>query len=187
MTHVERMREADRDQVQTLEAERALQEFLRVYPASPSVEQAREALSRVQGQRAHHDLLVAQHYYKLGIARAAVPRLRSVVERYPRSTVIEEARVLLTKSYLRLWRDSVKMKAPAPELLAQARSTLDQLRQTFPNNFEIAELEQELAEASRNAAPAKPAGSEPRPAAETSAATQANAWSADYARSEEEG
>jgi outer membrane protein assembly factor BamD len=132
LCHVQRMRASDRDQVETLEAEKALLQFVHDYPGSPQVEQAREALSRVQGERAHHDLVVAELYLKFGVPRAAIPRLRVVVDKYPRSTVSEEAHAMLVKALL-------KVKEPK-----QAAAALEQLKERFPTSAYVPQLEQEL-------------------------------------------
>jgi len=133
LSHVGRMRESDRDQVATLEAEKALLQFLEDYPASPLVPQAREALSRAQGERAHHDLLVAEHYIKFGVPLAAVQRLRIIAEKYPRSTVSEQAHTMLVRAYL---------KAKQPR---RAAAALELLKESFPGSGAVNELEQEVA------------------------------------------
>ncbi|HWP85701.1 MAG TPA: outer membrane protein assembly factor BamD [Terriglobia bacterium] len=98
MIHYRGMEKPDRD---PLHARRAEQEFQRVilnYPDGPFTPLAEQRLREVQEVLAHGQFEVGRFYFLQMADRAAQPRLKELVERYPNYSQAPEALLLLGRS-----------------------------------------------------------------------------------------
>ncbi len=81
-----RVEKPDRDQKVTLEARRAFEELMRLYPNSEYIPEARQEIRNVDNLLAAHELVIGDFYAKFygqGICQATINRLEDVPERYP--------------------------------------------------------------------------------------------------------
>jgi outer membrane protein assembly factor BamD len=104
MIHYRNMEKPDRD---PMHARRAEQEFQRVilnYPDGPFTPLAEQRLREVQEVLAHGQFQVSRFYFLQGADRAAQPRLKELVERYPNYSQAPEALMLLGRSLERYQR-----------------------------------------------------------------------------------
>jgi outer membrane protein assembly factor BamD len=98
MIHYRGMEKADRD---SMHARRAEQEFQRVilnYPDGPFTPLAEQRLREVQEVLAQGLFEVARFYYLQGVDRAAQPRLKELIGRYPNFSQAPEALLLMGRS-----------------------------------------------------------------------------------------
>jgi len=104
MIHYRGMEKPDRD---PMHARRAEQEFQRVilnYPDGPFTPLAEQRLREVQEVLAHGQFEVGRFYFLQGADRAAQPRLKELVERYPYYSQAPHALMLLGRSMERYQR-----------------------------------------------------------------------------------
>lgn len=98
MIHYRGMEKPDRD---SMHARRAEQEFQRVilnYPDGPFTPIAEQRLREVQEVLAHGQFEVGRFYFLQGADRAAQPRLKELVERYPNYSQAPQVLMLLGRS-----------------------------------------------------------------------------------------
>jgi len=96
-----RVEKPDRDQSITLEALRAYEELLRLFPASAEAAQAREKLAELYSRLAEHEYRIAFFYFRYGLSGAAVGRLEYLVEHYPSYGDMDQAYLLLGQAHVR--------------------------------------------------------------------------------------
>ena len=104
MIHYRGMEKPDRD---SMHARRAEQEFQRVilnYPDGPFTPLAEQRLREVQEVLAHGQFEVGRFYFLQGADRAAQPRLKELVERYPNYSQAPQVLMLLSRSIERYQR-----------------------------------------------------------------------------------
>lgn len=92
----------EKDQSATTDAHRELSSFLRKYPKSPFVKQARKMVTKCARRLARHEWYVAKFYWARGKPMGTVLRLRRLTERYPGVGFDEEALWLLGKAYVQV-------------------------------------------------------------------------------------
>jgi outer membrane assembly lipoprotein YfiO len=83
MGHIRQMEKSDRDQTESLLAERELQTLISQYPDSDLAEEARVKLRAVQDVIAEGSMRIGNHYYTVGAFAAAAARFQSVLDDYP--------------------------------------------------------------------------------------------------------
>jgi outer membrane protein assembly factor BamD len=123
----------EKDQSATSDAHRELSSFLRKYPRSPYVPEARKALARVNGKLAEHEMYVARFYWERGKAMGAVIRLRRLIDKHPGTGYDAEALHLLGKAYL------------AVDMPDRAKEAWQKLVTEHPRSSEAAEVRGQLA------------------------------------------
>jgi outer membrane protein assembly factor BamD len=143
MIHYRGMEKADRDPTHARRAEQEFQRVILNYPDGPFTPLAEQRLREVQEVLAHGQFEVARFYFLQGTDRAAQPRLRELVERYPNYSQTAEALMFLGRSierskgvegaeeasgyYARIVRDY-----PLSESADDARSRLSALNAPVP-------------------------------------------------------
>lgn len=90
---------SDRDPRAAKESFDAFSTLVERYPNSKYAEDARARLAYLLNSLASHDIHVANFYYERDAWVATVNRAKYVIERYPSTPSVEEALVLMAKSY----------------------------------------------------------------------------------------
>ncbi len=98
MIHYREMEKADRDSTQARRAEQEFQRLLMMYPDSQFAPLAVQRLREVQEILAEGAYEVAHFYFMQLADRAAQPRLKDLIDRYPNFSQIDEALYLMGKS-----------------------------------------------------------------------------------------
>lgn len=91
----------DRDQTPVKNAITHFENFIRVFPASEYVPEAREKLADCHKKQAEHEIYIGRFYYRFGKYQAAIKRLEECVARYPQQPVTDEAYLYLEKAYFK--------------------------------------------------------------------------------------
>jgi outer membrane protein assembly factor BamD len=110
----------EKDQTEVQAALGALTDFIRQYPASTYVEEAKVKVEEVRRRLARHELYVASFYARRERWKAVVQRLEGLLERYPGTPYEEEALFDLHDAYQQL-RDAER-----------ARQTLQRVMERLP-------------------------------------------------------
>jgi len=111
MAHFRQMEKPDRDRSQARDAEDEFQTFLTKYPNDPLAAKAEQHLREVQEVLAEGDYRIGYfYYYGKGDKRAAVPRLISVVNRYPLYSKTDHALWMLGE----IWEGTEKKEMAVP-------------------------------------------------------------------------
>jgi outer membrane protein assembly factor BamD len=113
----------EKDQSATSDAFRELSAFIRKYPGSPYLPDAKKAVLRVNQRLAEHEMYVAKYYWKRGKAMGTVLRLRRLIDRHAGTRYDAEALYLLGKAYAK-----VNMKD-------RAKKTWERLVREHPGDF----------------------------------------------------
>lgn len=124
----------EKDLVDVRAAATALETFLKNYPKSKHVPEAKKLLVEVRAMLAEHDWYVAEFYRKRDRWPAVAMRLEGLVRDYPGSKFEPQALLNLTDAYLQL------------EDRARAQQTLQKLIARYPQDPSRAEAEKLLAE-----------------------------------------
>lgn len=98
MIHYLSMEKSDRDPSHARRAEQELQRVLLNYPNGPFVPVAEQRLREVQEVLADGAFEVGRFYFLVGADRAAQPRLKELVERYPSYSQADSALFMLGES-----------------------------------------------------------------------------------------
>jgi len=98
MIHYHEMEKADRDNTQAHRAEQEFQRLLLNYPDSQFAPLAVQRLREVQEILAEGAFTVARFYYLQLADRAAQPRLKELIDRYPNFSQADEALYMMGKS-----------------------------------------------------------------------------------------
>ncbi len=112
----------ERDQSPTRQALRELRRFILDYPESEYVDEAREMVRSALTQLARHELYVAEFYLGRDQPRAAVGRLRHLLNVYEGSGIEPQALLLLGRVYLHMRE------------VRDARRTFEELVERFPES-----------------------------------------------------
>jgi len=99
LTYFEQILSLDRDQTSTIKALEAFERFLKEYPKSPFIPEAREKVDICRLRLAEQDLYVARFYIKTGSYRAARGRLQKIWRLYPEIPWRDEVLYLLSQTY----------------------------------------------------------------------------------------
>lgn len=91
----------EKDQSTAIDAVRELNTFLKKYPKSKYVPEAKKLERRVAKRLAEHEWYVAKFYWERGKHMGTVLRLRRLLDRYPGVGFDAEALWLLGRAYLR--------------------------------------------------------------------------------------
>jgi outer membrane protein assembly factor BamD len=129
------MEKPDRDQTKTYEAIQKFREMLQLYPGSPHRAQAEERLREAMDNLAEHERLVATFYLKRKDFEAALPRLETVLERYPNfskmDVVFYQMGVALSglgrEGEARLYFERVLAEYPESKIAAAAREEITKI------------------------------------------------------------
>ncbi len=127
-----RVEKPDRDQKVTLDARRAYEELLRLYPSSEYIPEARQELQVVNDRLAAHELVIGDFYAKFygqGICLATINRLESLPEDYPNFSRMDEVHYLLGVAYRRCRRQE------------DADREFEKLRRDYPDSQFVAKIE----------------------------------------------
>jgi outer membrane protein assembly factor BamD len=123
----------EKDQTEVKAAVKAYEEFLKAYPSSKHVPDARKELAEARDRLAEHEWYVARFYQKRGRWPGVALRLESLIKDYPGTSHETEALLLLANAYL-------EMKERF-----RAQQTLQQLIVKHPQDPRRAEAEKLLA------------------------------------------
>lgn len=108
----------ERDQAPTRQALRELRKFLRDFPDDPRAPEAREMQQRALQLLARHELYVARFYRERDAPKAAVGRLKTLLEAYPGSGLEPRALLMLGRTYLEM-KDRPRARRAFKELVQQ--------------------------------------------------------------------
>lgn len=89
----------DRDQTNTRKALTALKSYVEIYPKSPLAPQAKRRQREMERKLRDSEMEVARFYHKINRNSAAIRRLQSYLETYPKSPEAAEALYLLGDSF----------------------------------------------------------------------------------------
>ena len=98
MIHYREMEKPDRDSTHARRAEQEFQRVILSYPNGPFTPLAEQRLREVQEVLAHGQFEVGRFYFLQGSDRAAQPRLKELVDRYPNYSQTPEALMLMGRS-----------------------------------------------------------------------------------------
>lgn len=111
MAHYRQMEKPDRDRTHTRRAEEEFRTLLLQYPDSSYAAEAEQRLREVQEVLGEGDFRVARFYYIKGSDRAALARLRDVVNRYPNYSQADHALLMLGDVIQRMFHGERKADA----------------------------------------------------------------------------
>src|SRR5208282_3551371 len=97
--HYEEMEKPDRDYTHAMRAEEEYRALIQDYPDSKLVPQAKQRLREVQEVLADREFGIGKFYYLRLAYPAAIARLKTLVDRYPLYSGVDEALYLLGQSY----------------------------------------------------------------------------------------
>lgn len=100
---------SEKDQQEVRSAMNAMSDFLRTYPDSQHVADAKKVLAEVKARLAEHELYVADFYRRRDRWAAVVGRLNTVAKQYPGTEYDERVFFGLHEAYLAL-KDEAKAK-----------------------------------------------------------------------------
>ncbi len=92
----------EKDQTEVQSALRGLNEFVRQYPESKYLPEAKEKVEATRRRLAEHELYVASFYARRERWKAVVQRLEGLLKNYPGTAIEEEALFNLHEAYVRL-------------------------------------------------------------------------------------
>jgi len=98
---------AQRDPGSALDAFNDFAELVRLYPDSKYAEDARQRMLHLRNNLAEGELHVARYYMERGAYVAATARAQYVIERFQRTTAVEEALELMVSAYQQLGEDEL--------------------------------------------------------------------------------
>lgn len=119
-------------------------ELLKKFPDSKYASDARQRMIFLRNLLAQHEFDSAQYYLQRGVYVAAVNRAKYVIEHYPRTATVADALALLARAYHELQMDDL------------ARDNLRILELNFPQDRQLSEIKELLAQTKTNAVTAKP-------------------------------
>lgn len=100
LCHYEEILAVQRDQTNTLEALKALEEVIKRFPDTKYGRDAKWKLDLVYDHLAGKEMEIGRFYMKRGVYLSAINRFEAVVDAYPRTTHIPEALHRLVECYL---------------------------------------------------------------------------------------
>ena len=100
--YFEQIVDVGRDQASTEQAQLALGEVIKRYPATQYAADARVKLDMVQDQLAGKEMTIGRFYLRNGDTIAAIGRFRNVIDRYQTTSHAPEALYRLVEAYLGL-------------------------------------------------------------------------------------
>jgi len=86
MAHMKQMRKPERDQTETRDAVKALEEFVIRYPGSTLMPEARQKLREARDRLSEADFLIGRFYYRQVWYPGAIARLQGVIKDDPEYT-----------------------------------------------------------------------------------------------------
>jgi len=92
----------EKDQTEVQAALRSLNEFIRQYPGSQYIAEAKQKLEETRRRLAEHEMYVASFYAKRERWKAVVQRLEGLLKNYPGTEIEEDALFDLHEAYVRL-------------------------------------------------------------------------------------
>ncbi len=112
----------EKDQVEIRSALLSMEEFLRTYPQSEFVDEAKAHADEARRRLAAHELYVAEFYEKRGRWKAVAQRLESLLRRYPGTPYEERALFDLHSAYVKL-NDTQKAQETLRQVLRRLPGT----------------------------------------------------------------
>ncbi|ATB27410.1 outer membrane protein assembly factor BamD [Melittangium boletus] len=112
----------EKDQTEVLAALASLSDFIRQYPRSQYIPEAKENLEKTRLRLAEHEMYVASFYARRERWKAVVQRLEGLLKDYPGTSLEEAALFELHSAYVRL-NDA-----------EQARKTLERVIERLPGS-----------------------------------------------------
>src|SRR5438876_769953 len=97
--HYQQMEKPDRDFTHGMRAEQEYRQLIMQFPDSKLVPEAKQRLLEVQEVLAEREFRIGRFYYLRQSYPAAIARLRTIVDRYPLYSRVDEALYLLGQSY----------------------------------------------------------------------------------------
>jgi outer membrane protein assembly factor BamD len=110
---------SQRDPGSALDAFEDFAELVRLFPNSKYAEDARQRMLYLRSNLAKNEVNVARYYMRRGAYLAAVNRAQYVVERYQRTSAVEDALEIMVEGYNRLGQQ--QLAADAQRVLALNR------------------------------------------------------------------
>lgn len=104
MAHFYQMRDAMRDQSETIEAIRELAVFVERYPNSELINEGRARLREARDRLGDHELGVGVHYHRMRFYPATIERLKPLLEKDPQFTRRDAALFYLGDSFDKVGR-----------------------------------------------------------------------------------
>jgi outer membrane protein assembly factor BamD len=135
MIHYREMEKPDRDSLHARRAEQEFQKVLMNYPDGPFAALAEQRLREVQEVLAGGEFEIAHFYFMQGADRAADPRLKELIDRYPNFSLTPGALLLLGRSVER-----VKGKEGA----AEASEYYTRIVRDYPLSDEVGDAKEHL-------------------------------------------
>ena len=99
MSDYQRIDLALRDQTATKEARDGLQQFIKQFPKSQYVEQAKQKLSECDFKLAKNIFEVGKFYYRTGAYLSAISRFKDLLKNHAKQNFFDEAAFLLAESH----------------------------------------------------------------------------------------
>ncbi|MGC8915717.1 MAG: outer membrane protein assembly factor BamD [Thermoanaerobaculum sp.] len=96
-TYLTQAKGPQRDLTPVRQAAESFEQVLKLFPASPEAQQARELLAKCREDLATHELLVAKFYLQVGATEGARNRLTYLLRTYPETAAAQEGQALLQK------------------------------------------------------------------------------------------
>jgi len=90
---------ATRDQTPTENALRGFQQLIDEHPGSPYAQKARDKKRACLEKLARNQMEIARWYYRASSYISAINRFKTLIDKYPEQTFIDEAIFLLGESY----------------------------------------------------------------------------------------
>src|SRR6201997_3112549 len=97
--HYQQMEKSDRDSTHAMRAEEEYRQMIMQFPDSKLVPEAKQRLLEVQEVLAQREFNCGRFYYPRQSYPAAIARLKSLVDKYPLYSQVDEALYLLGQSY----------------------------------------------------------------------------------------
>ena len=144
MAHFYQMRDAMRDQSETVEAIRELTTFVERYPNSELIAEGRARLREAKDRLGDHELGVGVHYHRMKFYPATIERLKPLLEKDPQFTRRDAALFYLADSFDKLGKpaealpyfDRLVKEFEKSEFLQRAQLRVEAIRATMEKKSE---------------------------------------------------
>lgn len=99
MTFFRKALKPGRDQTKTIQALEEFKQVLTKYPSSEEAKTAQEKILECEERLAAHSFQIGLHYFRVGVYRAAVTRLKDILTDYPNYSRMDKVYYYLGASY----------------------------------------------------------------------------------------
>ena len=133
LSYFQQMLTADRDQTNTENALKTLEEFLNRYPEDKNAEEVGYLIQRCLNRLAEHEVYVGRYYLRTKNYQAAIKRLERGLEKYPNYYYRDEAYFYLGQAYLKIGEKQ------------RAKESFNKLFEQFPGSEYLIDAQKILA------------------------------------------